>query len=200
MHPHGSFNGKVGFLNNLSLNGVYNHYDYGPVKNRAFFDLYYIYPNPKIAIFEKGNPYMAASINYVSLNPGFGVYLGDNHIIQNTQWGSEPSLKTSTVNISFGLLFETFDISYNFLNLGGDYYSMIGANSDLGVEVAKICESRNMYQVCGVSRQESRNKSLYEEILIVSDYESDKEMISDFVAKHNVTDIILFNGFIGKNN
>ena len=77
---------------------------------------------------------------------------------------------------------------------------LIGANSDLGVAVAKICESRNMYQVCGVSRQESRNKSLYEEILIVSDYESDKEMISDFVAKHNVTDIILFNGFIGKNN
>ena len=77
---------------------------------------------------------------------------------------------------------------------------LIGANSDLGVEVAKVCESRNMYQVFGVSRQESRNKSLYEEILIVSDYESDKEVIGDFVAKHNVTDIILFNGFIGKNN
>ena len=77
---------------------------------------------------------------------------------------------------------------------------LIGASSDLGVEVAKVCGSRNMYQVFGVSRQESRNKSLYEEILIVSDYESDKEMIGDFVAKHNVTDIILFNGFIGKNN
>ena len=76
---------------------------------------------------------MAASINYVSLNPGFGVYLGDNHIIQNTQEGSETSLKTSTVNISFGLLFETFDISYNFLNLGGDYYSMVGASSDLEI-------------------------------------------------------------------
>ena len=57
-----------------------------------------------------------------------------------------------------------------------------------------------MFQVFGVSRQESRNKSLYEEILIVSDYASDREMIGDFVAKHNVTDIILFNGFIGKNN
>ena len=77
---------------------------------------------------------------------------------------------------------------------------LIGASSDLGVEVAKVCESRNMYQVFGVSRQESRNTSLYEEILIVSDYESDREMIGDFVAKHNVTDIILFNGFIGKNN
>ena len=58
---------------------------------------------------------------------------------------------------------------------------LIGANSDLGVEVAKVCESRNMYQVFGVSRQESRNKSLYEEILIVSDYASDREMIGDLL-------------------
>ena len=77
---------------------------------------------------------------------------------------------------------------------------LIGSSSDLGVEVAKVCKSQNMFEVFGVSRQESRNKSLYEENLIISDYESDKEMIANFVAKHNVTDIIFFNGFIGNDN
>ena len=77
---------------------------------------------------------------------------------------------------------------------------LIGSSSDLGLEAAKICESKNMFQVFGVSRQESRNKSLYEENLIISDYEFDKEIIADFVAKHNITNIVLFNGFIGKNN
>ena len=77
---------------------------------------------------------------------------------------------------------------------------LIGSSSDLGVEVAKVCKSQNMFEVFGISRQESRNKSLYEENLIITDYESDKEMIANFVARHNITDIVFFNGFIGHNN
>ena len=77
---------------------------------------------------------------------------------------------------------------------------LIGANSDLGVELAMMCEPEKTLQIFGVSRKEPRNKSLYEESLVISNYESDKEIISSFVSKNNVTDVILLNGFIGKNN
>ena len=74
---------------------------------------------------------------------------------------------------------------------------LIGANSDLGVELAKMCEQQKVLQIFGVSRKEPRNQSLYEESLVISNYESDKEIISSFVSKNNVTDIVLLNGFIG---
>ncbi len=77
---------------------------------------------------------------------------------------------------------------------------LIGASSDLGLEVAKICELQKGFQIFGISRNKPRNKSLYKETLVISDYESDKEIIASFVSNNNVTDIVLLNGFIGENN
>ena len=77
---------------------------------------------------------------------------------------------------------------------------LIGGSSDLGIEIAKICKMRSDTDVHGIARSEDKIGKLYKEFLLISDYELDKEAISDFIIKTKTTDIVLLNGFIGENN
>ena len=77
---------------------------------------------------------------------------------------------------------------------------LIGGSSDLGIEVAKICKMRSDTDIHGIARSEDKIGKLYKEFLLISDYELDKEAISDFIIKTKTTDIVLLNGFIGENN
>ena len=125
------------FLQGFNIQGVFNHYEYGPIENRAFLKIGHIYSNPKI--FKKCRPYFNTSINYIDFKSDFEVALGGIDIIPNIIQDSPGSsnLKSATADFSVGLLFENFDISYNFLNLGGDYYDIMD-QTDLTTDIYQM--------------------------------------------------------------
>ena len=77
---------------------------------------------------------------------------------------------------------------------------LIGASSDLGMKIAKLCNEIDGLYVYGVSRSKEKISSLYENMLSISSYETSKQEITNFIQENKISDIILLNGYIGKNN
>lgn len=77
---------------------------------------------------------------------------------------------------------------------------LIGANSDLGREIAKLCNEIDGLYVYGVSRSKEEINSPYESMLSISSYETSKKEITNFIQENKISDIILLNGYMGKNN
>jgi len=77
---------------------------------------------------------------------------------------------------------------------------LIGASSDLGIEIAKLCKEIDGLYVYGVSQSNAEIDGLYESVLSISSYDTRKQEITAFVRENEISDIILLNGYIGKNN
>ena len=77
---------------------------------------------------------------------------------------------------------------------------LIGASSDLGIEIAKLCKEIDGLYVYGVSQSNAEIDVLYERVLSISSYDTRKQEITAFVRENEISDIILLNGYIGKNN
>ena len=96
---------KGDFLQGFNIQGVYNHYEYGPIENRALLKIGHIYSNPEI--FKKCRPYFNTSINYTDFKADFEVSLGGIDIIPNIIQDSSgsSSLKSESSKIAAELEF-----------------------------------------------------------------------------------------------
>ena len=68
------------------------------------------------------------------------------------------------------------------------------------MKIAKLCNEIDGLYVYGVSRSKEKISSLYENMLCISSYETSKQEITNFIQENKISDIILLNGYIGKNN